>query len=114
MGVIIGPLNKDTMQLIIIRHGETLWNKEGRVQGISDVELSAAGIEQARLLALSLKDHPIRVIHTSPLKRALKTAEVINEFHRKEIRTHNDLMEIDAGDFEGVSYKKLVACEKDF
>jgi broad specificity phosphatase PhoE len=102
------------MQLIIIRHGETLWNKEGRVQGISDVELSTVGIEQARLLALSLKDHPIRVIHTSPLKRALKTAEVINEFHRKEIHTHNDLMEIDAGDFEGVYYKKLVACEKDF
>jgi broad specificity phosphatase PhoE len=102
------------MQLIIIRHGETLWNKEGRVQGISDVELSTVGIEQARLLALSLKDHPIRVIHTSPLKRALKTAEVINEFHQKEIHTHNDLMEIDAGDFEGVYYKKLVACEKDF
>ena len=102
------------MQLIIIRHGETLWNKEGRVQGISDVELSTVGIEQARLLALSLKDHPIRVIHTSPLKRALKTAEVINEFHQKEIHTHNDLMEIDPGDFEGVYYKKLVACEKDF
>ena len=102
------------MQLIIIRHGETLWNKEGRVQGISDVELSSVGIEQARLLALSLKDHPIRVIHTSPLKRALKTAEVINEFHRKEIHIHNELMEIDPGDFEGVYYKKLVTCEKDF
>jgi len=53
------------MQLIIIRHGETLWNKEGRVQGISDIELNPVGIEQARLLALSLKDYPIGVIHTS-------------------------------------------------
>jgi len=102
------------MQLILIRHGETLWNKEGRVQGISDVELSAAGIEQARLLALSLKDHPIRAIHTSPLKRALRTAEIINEFHRKEIHTHQDLMELDQGDFEGISFKNLMACEKDF
>ena len=102
------------MQLIFIRHGETLWNKEGRVQGISDVELSTAGIEQARLLALSLKDYPIRAIHTSPLKRALQTAEIINEFHRKEIHTHQDLMEMDQGDFEGVSFKKLIACEKDF
>ena len=102
------------MQLIIIRHGETLWNKEGRVQGISDVELSTVGIEQARLLALSLKDHPIKVIHTSPLKRALKTAEIINEFHQKEIHIHDDLMEIDPGDFEGVYYKKLVVSEKDF
>jgi broad specificity phosphatase PhoE len=102
------------MQLILIRHGETLWNKEGRVQGISDVELSAIGIEQARLLALSLKDKPIRAIHTSPLKRALQTAEIINEFHRKEIHTHQNLIEMDQGDFEGVSFKKLVACEKDF
>jgi len=102
------------MQLIIIRHGETLWNKEGRVQGISDVELSTAGIEQARLLALSLKNYPIRVIHTSPLKRALKTAQVINEFHQKEIYIHDDLMEIDPGDFEGVYYKELVVSEKNF
>ncbi len=41
------------MQLIFIRHGETLWNKEGRVQGITDVELSDEGIKQAQLLALS-------------------------------------------------------------
>ena len=102
------------MQLILIRHGETLWNKEGRIQGISDVELSSAGIEQARLLALSLKDHPIKAIHASPLKRALKTAEIINEFHQKEIHTHQDLMEMDQGDFEGVSFKELIACEKDF
>ena len=102
------------MQLIIIRHGETLWNKEGRVQGISDVELSSVGLEQARLLALSLKDHPISVIHTSPLKRALKTAEIINEFHQKEIHIHDDLMEIDPGDFEGVYYKNLVVSENDF
>ena len=102
------------MQLILIRHGETLWNKERRIQGTSDIELSAAGIEQARLLSLSLKDEPIFAIHASPLKRALKTAEIINEFHHKEIQTHSDLMEMDQGDFEGFSFKELMACEKDF
>ena len=102
------------MQLILIRHGETLWNKEGRIQGTSDIELSSVGIEQARLLALSLKDHQISAIHASPLKRALQTAEIINEFHRKEIQTHPDLMEMDQGDFEGFSFKELMACEKDF
>ncbi len=102
------------MQLILIRHGETIWNKEKRVQGTSDIELSTVGIEQARLLALSLKDHPIRAIHTSPLKRALQTAEIINEFHRKELHVDQDLMEMDYGDFEGVSFKNLIACEKDF
>jgi broad specificity phosphatase PhoE len=102
------------MQLILIRHGETLWNKEGRIQGTSDIELSTVGIEQARLLALSLKDQPIGAIHASPLKRALQTAEIINEFHRKEIQTHQDLMEMDQGDFEGFSFKELMACEKEF
>jgi broad specificity phosphatase PhoE len=107
-------MKKDNMQLILIRHGETLWNKERRIQGTSDIELSPVGIEQAGHLALSLKDHPIGTIHTSPLKRALKTAQIINEFHRKEIQTHSDLMEMDQGDFEGFSFKELMACEKDF
>ena len=102
------------MQLILIRHGETLWNKENRVQGRSDIELSPVGIEQARLLALSLKDQPIGSIHASPLKRALKTAQIINEFHRQEIQTHPGLMEMDQGDFEGFSFKELIATQKDF
>jgi len=102
------------MQLILIRHGETLWNKEERVQGRSDIELSPVGIEQARRLALSLKDQPICAIHASPLKRALQTAQIINEFHRQEIKTHSGLMEMDQGDFEGFSFKELIATQKDF
>jgi broad specificity phosphatase PhoE len=102
------------MKLILIRHGETLSNKEKRVQGISSVELSAIGIEQAHLLALSLKDYPIEAIYTSPLKRAIQTAEIINELHQKELHTDQDLMEMDYGDFEGVSFKKIMDVEKDF
>jgi len=102
------------MQLILIRHGETHWNKEGRVQGISDIELSGAGIEQARKLALSLKDSTIDVIQTSPLKRAYQTAEIINAFHQKKIDVHPELTEMDQGDFEGLSFKELMAREKEF
>jgi broad specificity phosphatase PhoE len=102
------------MKLILIRHGETLSNKEKRVQGKSDVELSSVGIEQAHLVALSLKDHPVEAIHTSPLKRAMQTAKIINEFHQKELHTDQDLMEMDYGDFEGVSFKKIMDVEKDF
>ena len=87
------------MQLIFIRHGETLWNKEGRVQGITDVELSDEGIKQAQLLALSLKNHNIEAILVSPLKRAIQTARIINEFHNLDIQTQCELIELDAGDF---------------
>jgi broad specificity phosphatase PhoE len=102
------------MQLILVRHGETPWNKEGRIQGTSDVELSDTGIEQARRLALSLKDSEIGTIHSSPLKRAYRTAEIINSFHGKNIEVHPELMEMDQGDFEGLSFQELVACEKEF
>jgi len=102
------------MQLILIRHGETLWNKEGRIQGVSDIELSEAGIEQARRLALSLKDADVGAIHASPLKRAYRTAEIINDFHGKVIDIHPGLMEMDQGDFEGLSFKELMAREKEF
>jgi len=102
------------MQLILIRHGETPWNKEGRVQGISDIELSGAGIEQARRLALSLKDSDIGAIHASPLKRAYQTAEIINSFHQKKIEVHPELMEMDQGDFEGLSFKELMGAQKEF
>jgi len=102
------------MQLILIRHGETLWNKEGRVQGVTDVELSEVGREQARRLALSLKDHSIRAIHASPLKRAFQTAETINRYHAIPIETHAGLVEMNQGDFEGMTYKELRAAAKDF
>jgi len=102
------------MQLILIRHGETLWNKEGRVQGTSDVELSAVGEKQAYLLALSLKNQNIEAIHASPLKRAIRTAEIINEFHSLDIQIHQGLMEMDQGDFEGLSFQELMDNKKDF
>jgi broad specificity phosphatase PhoE len=47
------------VELILVRHGETIWNREGRVQGFSDMDLSDVGVHQARQLALSLKDAPI-------------------------------------------------------
>ena len=102
------------MQLILIRHGETLWNKEKRVQGTTDIELSATGIEQARKLALSLADASIGAIYASPLKRARQTAEIINGFHGRKIEIHHELMEMNMGDFEGLTFTELMAGEKEF
>ncbi len=102
------------MELILVRHGETLWNREGRVQGTSDIELSDAGRDQARRLALALKDRPLEAIYASPLKRALETASLINEYHGLAIETDRGLMEMDQGDFEGQTFKELMAKEKAF
>ena len=102
------------MELILIRHGETLWNKEGRVQGFSDIDLSDVGLEHAGQLALSLKDHKISSIYSSPLTRAHKTARIINQYHSAPIYLESGLKEMHQGDFEGLSYLELMAREKDF
>jgi broad specificity phosphatase PhoE len=108
------PSPGEKMELILIRHGETLWNKEGRVQGFSDIDLSDAGHHQARQLALSLKDHPIHAIYSSPLIRAQKTARIINQYHDAPVYIESGLMEMDQGDFEGLSFQELMSCEKSF
>ena len=102
------------MELILVRHGETAWNREGRVQGSSDIDLSDVGAHHARRLALSLKDHPIRAIYASPLVRARKTAEIINRYHDAPLHLEPGLMEMDQGDFEGLTYTELMARERDF
>lgn len=102
------------MELILVRHGETIWNKEGRVQGFSDIDLSDVGVHQARQLALSLKEAPVLSIYSSPLIRAQKTARIINQYHDAPIYIEPGLMEMDQGDFEGFSFQELMACEKGF
>jgi broad specificity phosphatase PhoE len=102
------------MELILVRHGETPLNRERKVQGITDIELNDTGMRQAHQLALSLRDHEIHQIYSSPLKRAYKTAEAINQFHDVPIHRRSGLMEMDQGDFEGLSFQELMACEKDF
>jgi broad specificity phosphatase PhoE len=102
------------MELILVRHGETPFNRERKVQGIADIELNDTGLRQAHQLALSLKDHEIHQIYSSPLRRAYQTAEAINQFHDVPIHRRNGLMEMDVGDFEGLSFQELRANEKDF
>jgi broad specificity phosphatase PhoE len=105
---------EEKMELILIRHGTTLWNEERRIQGLSDIDLSDAGLDQARQLALSLKDHLIHSIYSSPLIRARKTAQTINQYHHVPLHLASDLMEMNYGDFEGLSIPELMARNKAF
>ena len=92
----------------MVRHGETVWNQERRIQGgTSDTELSEAGRKQAESVGLSLKEMEISSIYSSPLKRALDTAQAIASHHQLEVQVEPDLREIDAGDLEGRSIVEL-------
>ncbi len=88
-------------RLVLIRHGETDWNVEGRYQGQADPPLNERGVEQARLLAERLKNVGIEIIYASPLKRAWQTAEIIARTLHVPLHPDPRLMEINQGEWEG-------------
>ena len=85
------------VRIILVRHGETKWNIEGRYQGQEDTELSERGLEQGRLLAQGLKDVPIDVFMSSPLKRSFMTASFCAELHGNTVAKDERLTEINHG-----------------
>lgn len=95
------------MKLILARHGETIWNRDGKIQGITDIGLSDLGIEQATKLALSLRDEKLDAIITSPLERAYETARLIGAYHDLTIEVEKDLRELDVGELEGLTFPEL-------
>jgi len=96
------------VKLILVRHGETYWNEERRIQGGgSDVELNKVGINQANKLASLLKNENIATIVSSPLKRAISTAEAIAKHHQLAIEVDDGLKELGVGELEGLSALNL-------
>lgn len=90
------------MRFFIIRHGETLWNVEGRFQGQIDTDLNDVGLKQADLVAQKLFNHNFDAIISSPLKRALVTAQKIaTKCKHKEVIINDALLEINHGLWEG-------------
>lgn len=90
-------------KLYVVRHGETDFNVQGRYAGSTDVELNETGVTQARITAENLKQYSIDIIITSPLKRAMKTAEIIKECIRKPIVVIDDFAERSVGVYEGLT-----------
>lgn len=96
------------MKLILVRHGETYWNEEKRIQGgDSDIGLNDTGLEQARRLAAFLGKKSIIAILSSPLQRAVATAEVIASHHRLPVEIEQGLRELKVGELEGMFISDL-------
>ena len=94
-------------QLYIVRHGETVWNREGRIQGHTNVGLSHQGMEQARLLGQRLKPVPFDAAYASDLSRAADTAAVILDGRDVPISPTPRLREYHKGAFEGMTEGEL-------
>lgn len=84
-----------------LRHGQTDWNVEGRLQGHTDIPLNATGIAQAHSAAIRLTKEPITRIISSPLVRALKTAAITAESIKLPVHIDSQLMERTFGSLEG-------------
>lgn len=95
------------MRIFLIRHGETEWNKLGRLQGHSDVHLSGEGIHQAYLLTTHAHFPHIDAIYSSDLSRATETAEILAEYFNLNVKKIPELRETNFGDWEGKSIKEL-------
>lgn len=93
--------------LVLVRHGETDWNRERRYQGHADQPLNDAGRSQALELASRLRDEPVTALYTSPLRRASETAQILADGFDLVARTLDALLEIDVGAWEGLTVDEV-------
>ncbi|MBI4295096.1 MAG: histidine phosphatase family protein [Chloroflexi bacterium] len=94
-------------RLILVRHGETHWNQQGRVQGHSDTSLNATGKQQAELVAAALAREELAAVYSSPLQRALETARAIARRHHLPVVAVPDLQEMHLGRMDGLSLDEM-------
>ena len=87
-------------RVFLVRHGATVLTAEDRFAGATDVALSDEGREQARRLALRLRNEPITAVYASPLGRTVETARILAEPHKLEVQTRDGFREISHGRWE--------------
>ena len=95
--------------IVLVRHGETDWNRERRFQGHADTPLNKAGRLQALELADTLRDERLAAIYTSPLQRASETARIVADELGLEARELGAMREIDVGDWQGMTVDEVKA-----
>ena len=94
-------------RVLAIRHGETLWNVDSRIQGHLDISLNETGRWQAERLGLALKDEPIAAIYASDLSRAHDTALAVSRHTGVPVQAEPGLRERSFGEFEGRTFAEI-------
>jgi len=102
------------MIIYLIRHGETDWNIDLRVQGKRDIPLNISGIKQAEILVSYFEESNIDAIYSSNLVRAYETAKIIGQKIKKDVFIIPDLQEINMGTWEGNFWNDIKIEYNDF
>lgn len=95
------------MKIYLIRHGQTDWNIQGRIQGSHDIPLNEVGLSQAEQLAKGMDSHLVSRIFSSTLTRAMETAERIGRRQKVEIYPMPQLIEVEFGKWEGMTWSEI-------
>ncbi len=95
------------MEIILARHGETEWNVVEVFRGRVDIGLNETGVRQAGLLAGYLRDVRLDAVYSSPLKRALHTAEIIAGRQGINVNINPGLIDCDFGEWQGLALKEV-------
>jgi len=103
------------IRILLVRHGETDFNLTHRFQGRIDIPLNKEGKNQAQALALALKDEPLKAIYSSPLIRAMETAQSIKAFHPSPpLFEEQGLIEMDLGELDGMQAGDWISQHQEF
>ena len=94
-------------EIVLVRHGETEWNVGEIYRGRADVALDRVGIKQAELLGKYLSGLKLDAIYSSPLKRALDTANIVAQYHNVGVQVNNGLIDFDYGEWQGLPDKEV-------
>jgi broad specificity phosphatase PhoE len=95
------------MQIVLLRHGATDWNLQGRCQGSSDRRLTEVGLRQAEQIATQLSNETIHAIYSSSLERARQTAQLVSRPHDLPVMIEDDVRELDHGQLEGLTFNEI-------
>lgn len=95
------------LEIILVRHGETAYNANETFRGRADVPLNETGLKQAKLVGEYLSQEKIDHIYSSPLTRAVKTAEAIASHQKLKVKIIENLNDIDCGEWEGLTLKEV-------
>ena len=99
----------DATRLMVVRHGETAWNVDTRIQGHLDIPLNDTGLWQAAQVAQALVGEPIAAIYSSDLQRAHATAQAVARTTGAPLKTEPGLRERSFGEFQGKTFQDIEA-----
>lgn len=96
-------------RLVLVRHGQTEWNRVERFRGRADIDLDEVGIKQAEATAARIADWQISAVYSSPLRRTLTTSEIIARYFKLEVKSLPGIIDIDYGAWQGLSPQEVTA-----